>query len=128
MESFVTSIQPAAHYSTSITNHHRLFQVFHNVALRYTALKSSLVPSQQDQMELKAQMDQYLSTIGAYPPCNTIEQRVDRGAQYASVTPFEMPPDDIGPNEAIDQASQLATWFSSSQQMMGWLDSDQFQL
>ena len=124
----MTSIEPAACYSTSIANHHRLFQVFHSVALRYTALKSSLTPSQQDQIELKAQMDQYLSTIGAYPPCNTVEQRVDRGAQYASVASFEMPSDDIGANEAIDQASQLATWFSSSQQMMGWLESEQFPL
>ncbi|KAI5863831.1 hypothetical protein GGS23DRAFT_565608 [Durotheca rogersii] len=126
MESFVKSIESVGHCSTTITNHYRLFLVFHDVALRYTALKSSLSPSQQDQMGMKAQMDQYLSSIGAFPLTWNITGQSIGGETQGSSETASMQLDEASVNGGINQASQLATWFNPGQQMAGWLDTEKF--
>lgn len=131
MQTFVDSIESARHHSHVISKHHRLFQVFHDVALRYTELKSASPPSQDAEVETRIEMDAYLSALG-FQSHSTLS--VPAGSQnivesssiwLPTMLPTEIQPDVLEANKEPGSPSQLANWYSVSQQMMGLLDSDQ---
>ncbi|KAJ3547328.1 hypothetical protein NM208_g1568 [Fusarium decemcellulare] len=63
MSTFVESIASASQYSPTLADHHHLFEVFHNVAQRYTELKSALAASTQNEIDINAEMDAYINSI-----------------------------------------------------------------
>ncbi|PKS12634.1 hypothetical protein jhhlp_000842 [Lomentospora prolificans] len=131
MQTFVDSIESACHHSNAISKHHRLFQVFHNVALRYTELKTASTPSQDGQTEVRTEMDAYLHALGFYPHAGSNvtadNQNLTESSSMMSPTMLHlsMPTDALDVTKGAELPSHLANWYSVSQQMIELLDSDQ---
>jgi hypothetical protein len=122
MGDFVLSMEVASTFSNFKDNHHRLFQVLHTVASRYSELKASLTPSQVNSAELRTEMDAYLSSLGYQPMHQDMTQDF---TALPTMSFLDMPMDTSGANPEVETNPQLANWFSWSQQMMGILDSNQ---
>lgn len=132
MYTFVCSLESACEHSSAITKHHALFQVFHNVAARYTELKSASTPTQPEQAEHRVEMGTYLSELGFQPHMIPASRDGIEGAAGGSgsaadapYVPMMMAGEVSGGYEEADQAAQLANWLTVSQQMMGLLDSNE---
>lgn len=131
MQTFLYSIEPACQLSKAIFNHHRLFQVFHNVALRYTELKLFSTPTHDGQDDFGTEMDAYLSVLGFQPHAgpNMVADDPNISDGRSRVPPTmlssQMQTDASDGDRGAELPSQLANWYSVSQQMMGLLDSDQ---
>jgi hypothetical protein len=122
MGDFVQSMEVASTFSNFKDNHHRLFQVLHTVASRYSELKASLTPSQVNSAELRTEMDAYLSSLGYQP---THQDMAQDFTALPTMSYLDMPMDTSGAHPEVEPNPQLANWFSWSQQMMGLLDSNQ---
>ncbi|CAG9978361.1 unnamed protein product [Clonostachys byssicola] len=122
MGNFVQSMEVASTFSNFKDNHHRLFQVLHTVATRYSELKASLTPSQVNNAELRTEMDAYLSSLGYQPMHQDMTQDF---TALPTMSFLDMPMDTSGAHPEVEPNPQLANWFSWSQQMMGLMDSNQ---
>ncbi|CAH0052380.1 unnamed protein product [Clonostachys solani] len=122
MGNFVQSMEVASTFSNFKDNHHRLFQVLHTVASRYSELKASLTPSQVNSAELRTEMDAYLSSLGYQP---THQDMAQDFTALPTMSYLDMPMDTSVPHPEVEPNPQLANWFSWSQQMIGLLDSNQ---
>ncbi|VUC23588.1 unnamed protein product [Clonostachys rosea] len=122
MGDFVQSMEVASTISNFKDNHHRLFQVLHTVASRYSELKASLTPSQVNSAELRTEMDAYLNSLGYQPMHQDITPDF---TALPTMSFLDLPMDTSGSHPEVDSNPQLANWFSWSQQMMGLLDSSQ---
>lgn len=130
MHTFVCSLESACEHSSAIAKHHALFQVFHNVAARYTELKSTSTPTQPEQAEHRVEMGTYLSELGFQPhmiPASRdgIEGAAGGSAAETPYVPMILARDGLVGNEEAEQAEQLANWLTVSQQMMGLLDNNE---
>lgn len=131
MRTFVDSIESARHQPNVIAKHYRLFQVFHDVALRYTELKTASPPSQDGQAETRTEMDAYLSALGFQPhaaPGSVAgnQSTIDSSSTWSpTMLTMQMRTNASEVNKEAESPSQIAHWYSVSQQMMGLLDSDQ---
>ncbi|KAL2834815.1 hypothetical protein BJY01DRAFT_223918 [Aspergillus pseudoustus] len=129
MQKFVTSIQSACAHSPAIERHHRLFQVFCNVAMRYCELKAKAWMLQPENLGLRRELDAQLSTIGLYPPQNPCLPLWNGGANVftsdcsdpgASVPGLQADASRV----AGGDGSNLGDWFTFSQNMMGLLENN----
>lgn len=133
MHTFVKSLESAREHSAAIAKHHDLFQVFHDVAVRYTELKAASTPAQPEQVEHRVAMDTYLSELGFQPQVGAAATRDGNQngagrsteAAEAAYLPSALPSlEGSGGHEEAGQGAQLGNWYTVSQQMMGWLDND----
>jgi hypothetical protein len=133
MHTFVGSLESACQHSSAIAKLHDLFQVFYNVAVRYTELKSASTPTQPEQTQHRVEMGTYLGELGFQPQIGPdarhgIQDGAGGNGQGASTACFPamvLPHDVSGVHEEAEQAAQLTNWYSVSQQMMGWLDNNE---
>lgn len=126
MHTFIRSLESACQHSSAIAKHHDLFQLFYNVAVRYTDMKLASTPSQPEQAELRVEMGSYLSELG-FQAQHGIQNAAGGGGQGVSTEFLSMtlPHDVSGGQAEAGQAAQLANWYAVSQQMMGLLDNNQ---
>lgn len=136
LHTFISSLESACQHSSAIARHHDLFQVFYNVAMRYTELKSASTPMQLEQAEQRVEMGTYLSELGFQPQIgqdahDSFQDRANRSNQVASaefLPSMALLYDVSGGHEQVEQTTQLGNWYTVSQQMMGWLDNNQLPL
>uniref|UniRef100_A0A8H7K2C0 Zn(2)-C6 fungal-type domain-containing protein n=1 Tax=Bionectria ochroleuca TaxID=29856 RepID=A0A8H7K2C0_BIOOC len=115
MRDFVKSLEFFTSNSAAARNHQRLFQVFYNVALRYTELKQSFGASLcSDEIQQAHEIDSYLNAMGFSQQGVTGEAV---GEPAMSTFTREMA-------DADQPAMHLPSWFQISQQMMGLMDND----
>ncbi|CAI6019922.1 unnamed protein product [Clonostachys chloroleuca] len=115
MRDFVKSLESFTSSSVVARNHQRLFQVFHNVALRYTELKQSFgVSLCSDEIQQTHEIDSYLNAMG-FCQQGVTGEAVSEPAM-ASFTREMADPD--------QPTMHLPSWFQISQQMMGLMDND----
>lgn len=117
MQAFINSIESATHCSVSIARHHKLFQVFHNVARRFLQLKAVHTPSQEGHKELKAQMNLCLGALGLHQ-----EGYVQNGCGNSpiilpSVVSIQSPIDDSGIPTGPEEPIQMMNLYALGQQM-----------
>ncbi|KAI1808225.1 hypothetical protein F4811DRAFT_501589 [Daldinia bambusicola] len=130
MEAFVSSIETAREHSSVIAKHHVLFQGFYNVAVRYKELKSASTPVQQEQEELRLEMDSFLSELGLQTQAgsattNTTQDMALERPLGATFGGGDQPDMSKGYQE-VEQALRLPRWYTMSQQMIGFLENDEF--
>ncbi|KAI1469858.1 uncharacterized protein F4812DRAFT_450270 [Daldinia caldariorum] len=130
MQAFVSSLETASEHSSVIAKHHILFQGFHNVAVRYKELKSASTPVQQEQEELRLEMDSFLSELGFQTQAGstaanaTQDMALERpsGARFGEGVQSDMPKE----YQDVEQALRLPRWYTMNQQIIGLLDNDEF--
>lgn len=131
MEKFVNSIKPAHPASNLVSKHHRLFQIFYEVALRYTELKSTSNMQHNGYAEVSMEFDNYLNALGFHYP--TIGSDMADGVNATpnevscQVSP-EVSTDTHNVNMAANPGLELPAWLHVSQQMMGLLNNDDMPL
>lgn len=125
IQGFVESIESASHCSAPIAKHHRLFQVFHNVARRYLQMKATSTPSQQGHAQLRTQIDHCLSALGLQShDCmqNAIE---DDPMPWPSIMPMQQTQgNDTVMGRGEEQPFPIINWYALSQQMIESFDND----
>ncbi|RAH68761.1 fungal specific transcription factor domain-containing protein [Aspergillus aculeatinus CBS 121060] len=142
MQTFVTSLESACPSSRAIAKHHRLFQVFHRVALRYKACRDTSSLSQQESFSLRLEMNTQLHALGLQVPT---PPPIGRGIGEASavgawsgcgggtaaaaadadaIDPGYSAASDVDPWK--ESSLQLGEWFSFSQSMMDLADGDEW--
>lgn len=67
MYAFLKSIECACQHSNAIAKHHHLFGVLYSVALRYTELGLPSTPMEEEQLQLRSEVDAHLSSLGLQP-------------------------------------------------------------
>lgn len=128
MHNFVNSIKPAQPVSNIVSKHYRLFQIFYEVALRYTELKSASNMEHDDYPEVSTEIDNYLSALGFQAPIGMNEMA---GSASVSLNENSCPVStEASANSSkelldADPASRLPAWFHVSQQMMGLVDNEE---
>lgn len=127
MQIFVKSMEGSCHNSGAIAKHHRLFQVFYSVAARYTELMCSSAHMQEEQRELKSQVDAQLGALGLQPNGSSmLGHPTQETTQVASSATPDM--GILGHGQAPqredwpEQGLLLGNWFSFNQQMMDFMD------
>lgn len=125
MQGFINSIESATHGSVPIARHHKLFQVFHNVARRFLQLKATHTPSQQSHEELKAQMNHCLGAIGLHPQRCVQNGYGDSLMLLPSMVSMQSPVDDSGISVNMEQPVQTMNWYALGQQMFESFGNDQ---
>lgn len=123
MQAFVTSIQSACAHSPAIAKHHRLFEVFGNVAVRYCELKARTASLNPAQMELRMELDAQLSVLGFQPPPIPSLQEGDEGF---NVLPKDS--DSATANDVLEDGFNIGDWLSFSQNMMALVDTGDIQI
>ncbi|KAJ5325180.1 uncharacterized protein N7506_008282 [Penicillium brevicompactum] len=121
MHSFLKSIESACPHSSTITKHHHLFSVFYNVAQRYYELGSPSPTMEEEQMQLRSDVDAQLAALGLQTHMMAgSDQDPQQGivGQDASGTAM----DHLRDEGDWEQDPWLARWFSFNQQMMGLVD------
>ncbi|KAL3470426.1 hypothetical protein BJX99DRAFT_49709 [Aspergillus californicus] len=134
LEEFVLSLEPNCSLSTAIFKLHRLCQVLSNVARLYIEAKAQAQTQEsQDLASVGHEFDTYLSALGLAPPTEEGDTRwaaaipvqaqtqTQAQAQAPNTVPVEMRYPDGNP---VPHMSQLGTWFSGNQYMMGLLEED----
>jgi hypothetical protein len=127
MENFVNSIKPAHPVSSIVAKHHRLFQLFYEVALRYNKLKSTSKVQQNGYAEVSTGFSNYLNALGFQPPVETGNMAGEADAMLndnSQKVSANVSADNCRDTIEADPASQLPAWFHMSQQMMGLLNND----
>ncbi|VUC26615.1 unnamed protein product [Clonostachys rosea] len=115
MRDFVKSLKSFTSSCTAARNHQRLFQVFYNVATRYTELKQSFGTALcSDEVQETHEIDSYLSAMGF------CQQGVP-GEMMAEPTMAPLSREMAGDDQP---AMYLPSWFQISQQMMELMDND----
>ena len=120
MHNFLKSIESACQYSSTITKHHHLFSVFYSIALRYYELGSTSPVMDEEQIQLRSDVDAQLLDLGLQtnmPSSSDSHPPQAHFAQYSPNTAMEQTPED---NWEYDP--WLQRWFSFNQQMMGLVD------
>lgn len=130
MQTFVISIESACHQSNAISRHYRLFQVFSDVAQRYTELRLTSTPTPEHDIA-RTQMDGCLSELG-FPlqlcPNVAANSQLVNGEQWNAVpnsSSFRFPVGGSETGAANETSSQLTQWYHANQLMMDWLDNGQ---
>lgn len=121
MHAFIKSIECTCQHSTAIAKHYRLFQIFHGAAVRYNELKYSPSSLQEEQVQLRTEVDAHLSVIGLQPHV------ANASGQYQNPSVTEQNQDPVG-NVWAQEGLLLGNWFSFNQQMMGLLDHNDLPL
>ncbi|CAH0047733.1 unnamed protein product [Clonostachys solani] len=115
MRDFVKSLESFTSSSAAARNHQRLFQVFHNVALRYTELKQSFGAALcSDEMQETHEIDSYLNAMG-FSQQGVTGEAVGEPAMASFSREMA---------DADQPTMHLPSWFQISQQMMGLMDND----
>jgi hypothetical protein len=121
MHTFLKSIECACQHSTTIAKHHHLFSVFYNVAVRYTELGFPSSAMEEEQIQLRSEVDAHLSALGLQPHLAYTSHNL-QGNGLTSVSPG-MDAMEQDRDEGSDwQEPWLGRWISFNQQMMGLLD------
>ncbi|KAI9040798.1 fungal specific transcription factor domain-containing protein [Aspergillus affinis] len=132
MQTFVASLESACSGSRAIAKHHRLFQVFKSVALRYTELWSSSSVSQGESARLRMAMDTRLHALGLQVRADLVP-----GVSEVNTTggwPGAGRVDGLGHSNAPgmdpmeEHSLQLGNWFSFGQNMMELVDENEWLL
>ncbi|CAG8341143.1 unnamed protein product [Penicillium salamii] len=119
MHSFLKSIESACQYSSTITKHHHLFSIFYNVALRYYKLGSPSSAMEEEQIQLRSDVDAQLTALGVQtnmPPSSDPPSQEEHFEQSSSTTTEQ------NGEGSWEQDPWLERWFSFNQQMMGLVD------
>ncbi|EMT61118.1 Putative transcriptional regulatory protein C11D3.07c [Fusarium odoratissimum] len=127
MQKFVNSIKPAHPVSSIVSKHHRLFQIFYEVALRYNELKSTSKMQQNGCAEVSTEFYNCLNALGFQPPVGTSDMAGGANATLndnSYEVSADVSADTCRGIMETDPASQLPAWFNMSQQMMGLLNND----
>lgn len=127
MQNFVNSIKPAHPVSSIVSKHHRLFQIFYEVALRYNELKSTSKMQQNGCAEVSTEFYNCLNALGFQPPVRTSDMAGGANATLndnSYEASADVSADTCRGIMETDPASQLPAWFNMSQQMMGLLNND----
>lgn len=127
MQNFVNSIKPAHPVSSIVAKHHRLFQLFYEVASRYNELKSTSKVQQNGYTEVSTEFTSYLNALGFQPSLETSD--IASGANVmlndnSQKVSTNVSADNRRETIEADPTSQLPAWFHMSQQMVGLLNND----
>ncbi|GIK00727.1 hypothetical protein Aspvir_004756 [Aspergillus viridinutans] len=129
LEDFVSSLAPNCFLSEAITKLHSLCQVLGNVARLYVEARAQAqIQENQDLASVGQEFDTYLSALGLAPASGVGGPRWNTAASD-SLAARSMPvlENSMGgqdlPAGAIPQ-TQLGSWFSGNQHMMGLLEED----
>ncbi|KAL4776575.1 hypothetical protein BDW60DRAFT_213945 [Aspergillus nidulans var. acristatus] len=125
MQAFINSIESAAHSSVPIARHHKLFQVFHEVARRFLQLKVSHTPSQQGHEELKAQMNHCLGALGLHQQRSVQNGCGDSLMFLPSIVSMQSAGNNSGIPVGMEQPVQTMNWYALGQQMFESFGNDQ---
>ncbi|KAF7163269.1 hypothetical protein CNMCM5623_008290 [Aspergillus felis] len=129
LEDFVSSLAPICFLSEAITKLHSLCQVLSNVATLYVEARAQAqIQENQDLVSVGQEFDTYLSALGLAPASGVGGSRWNTAASD-SLAARSMPgvENSMGgqdlPAGVIPQ-TQLGSWFSGNQHMMGLLEED----
>ncbi|GIJ85287.1 hypothetical protein Asppvi_004143 [Aspergillus pseudoviridinutans] len=129
LEDFVSSLAPICFLSEAITKLHSLCQVLSNVARLYVEARAQAqIQENQDLVSVGQEFDTYLSALGLAPASGVGGSRWNTAASD-SLAARSMPvlENSMGgqdlPAGFIPQ-TQLGSWFSGNQHMMGLLEED----
>jgi hypothetical protein len=125
MQAFINSIESATHCSVPIARHHKLFQVFHNVARRFLQLKAVNTPSQQGHEELKAQMNHCLSALGLHQQGCVQNGYGGSPMLLPSMASTQSPVNDSGISVGMEQPVQMMNWYALGQQIFESFGNEQ---
>ncbi|CAG8893549.1 unnamed protein product [Penicillium egyptiacum] len=121
MHTFLKSIECACQHSSTIAKHHHLFSVLYNVAVRYTELGFPSSAMEEEQIQLRSEVDAHLCALGLQPHLAYTSQNLQGNgltSAFSGVGVIEQDRD-----EGSDwQEPWLGRWISFNQQMMGLLD------
>ncbi|OQD65884.1 hypothetical protein PENPOL_c005G07269 [Penicillium polonicum] len=128
MYAFLKSIECACQHSNAIAKHHHLFGVLYSVALRYTELGLPSSPMEEEQLQLRSEVDAHLSALGLQPQATYLTAD-DTGGVDSLMSSVQPSMEAIGQNRAAEgnnwtQEPWLRRWFSFNQQMIGLFDDN----
>ncbi|KAK1147948.1 hypothetical protein N8T08_000464 [Aspergillus melleus] len=134
MQTFVTSLESACASSKAIAKHHRLFQVFNSVALRYTELRGASPASQGETARLRMEMDTQLHALGLQvragsvpaPSMPGVGETDIMGAWHGAEGMARLGHFSAGVDPLEEQSQQLGNWFSFGQNMMELVDENEW--
>ncbi|RLL94196.1 hypothetical protein CFD26_102964 [Aspergillus turcosus] len=122
LEDFVSSLGPNCYLSEAITKLHSLCQVLSNVARLYVEARAQAqIQENQDLASVGQEFDTYLSALGLAPASGVGGSRWNTAASD-SLAENSME-GHVLPAGVIPQ-TQLGSWFSGNQHMMGLLEED----
>ncbi|KAL4886138.1 hypothetical protein BJY04DRAFT_213673 [Aspergillus karnatakaensis] len=129
MHDFVNSIESTCQHSAAIAKHHRLFQVFYGVAVKYNELKKASTPSQDEYAHIRNEVDAQLSALGlqiqpshGYDLSGSAQAGIP-GSGYSGVDASGQPQGITGSGQGQgQQAASLEGWVSFNHHVMGLLD------
>ncbi|OQE01437.1 hypothetical protein PENSOL_c004G02767 [Penicillium solitum] len=128
MYAFLKSIECACQHSNAIAKHHHLFGVLYSVALRYTELGSPSSRMEEEQLQLRSEVDAHLSALGLQPHTTylTAHHTEDVDPLMSSVQPSVEAIEQNRTTEGNNWAEEpwLRRWFSFNQQMIGLFDDN----
>ncbi|CAG7979764.1 unnamed protein product [Penicillium salamii] len=132
MQTFLESIRGACQHSDAIAKQHHLFSIFYNVALHYMHLSLPASPMEQEQIDLRSEVNAHLSAFGLRPyttnsashPAERADGSTSSDFQSMKLTEDNRPTD--GSNWVQDPGH--GRWFSFNQQLMGLIDSSDLPL
>ncbi|EAW14817.1 putative C6 transcription factor [Aspergillus clavatus NRRL 1] len=128
LEDFVSSLGPNCFLSEAIAKLHSLCQVLSNVARLYVEAKAQAqIPENQGLASVGQEFDTYLSALGLAPASGEGVSRWS-AAVTEPLAARTMPEIEAGmegqfPANMMSQ-TQLGSWFSGNQHMMGLLEED----
>jgi hypothetical protein len=128
MHNFIKSIERACQHSNAIAKHHRLFELFYSVALRYSELGLPSSPMEEEQVKLRSEVEEHLNLLGiqshtGYVNVHHTQENDDlTSSNPSSVGAIEHNRAAEGNN--LEQNPPLGRWFHFNQQMLGLLDYD----
>ncbi|KAL6233937.1 hypothetical protein BDW75DRAFT_176375 [Aspergillus navahoensis] len=126
LEEFVESLKPYCSLSTAIFNLHRLCQVLSNVARLYVEAKAQAQTQENQALaSVGHEVNTYLSALGLAP--SDVGDARWAGPVPGTTTSGEMnypATQSFGPSIPQTQMTQLGSWFSGNQYMMGLLEED----
>ncbi|KAK4869625.1 hypothetical protein LT330_006007 [Penicillium expansum] len=128
MYAFLKSIECACQHSNAIAKYHYLFGVLYSVALRYIELGLPSSPMEEEQLQLRSEVDAHLSALGLHPHATDLTGHTEEANFLtSSIRPIE---EAIEQNHAEGnnwaQEQWLGRWVSFHQQMMGLFDNNDF--
>ncbi|KGO36053.1 Transcription factor, fungi [Penicillium expansum] len=128
MYAFLKSIECACQHSNAIAKYHYLFGVLYSVAFRYIELGLPSSPMEEEQLQLRSEVDAHLSALGLHPHATDLTGHTEEANFLtSSVRSIE---EAIEQNHAEGnnwaQEQWLGRWVSFHQQMMGLFDNNDF--
>ncbi|CAI7617849.1 unnamed protein product [Penicillium discolor] len=128
MYAFLESIECACQHSNAIAKHHHLSGVLYSVALRYTELGLPSSRMEEEQLQLRSEVDAHLSALGLQPHTTylTAHHTEDVDSLMSSVQPSVEAIQQNRTTEGNNWAEDpwLRRWFSFNQQMIGLFDDN----